>query len=67
MDSIRRKLLGTASAVALAAGLAAGGNAIAAEPIKIGMSMPQTGGLGGAFVWPSLLRKLQRENPDYAS
>jgi branched-chain amino acid transport system substrate-binding protein len=47
MDSIRRKLLGTASAVALAAGLAAGGNAIAAEPIKIGMSMPQTGGLGG--------------------
>jgi len=27
----------------------------------------QTGGLGGAFVWPSLLRKLQRENPDYAS
>jgi ribulose-5-phosphate 4-epimerase/fuculose-1-phosphate aldolase len=26
----------------------------------------QTGGLGGAFVWPSLLRKLQRESPDYA-
>jgi ribulose-5-phosphate 4-epimerase/fuculose-1-phosphate aldolase len=25
----------------------------------------QTGGLGGAFVWPSLLRKLQRESPDY--
>jgi ribulose-5-phosphate 4-epimerase/fuculose-1-phosphate aldolase len=27
----------------------------------------QTGGLGGAFVWPSLLRKLQRESPDYAT
>ena len=26
----------------------------------------QTGGLGGEFVWPSLLRKLQRESPDYA-
>jgi len=26
----------------------------------------QTGGLGGAFVWPSLLRKLARESPDYA-
>jgi ribulose-5-phosphate 4-epimerase/fuculose-1-phosphate aldolase len=26
----------------------------------------QTEGLGGAFVWPSLLRKLQRESPDYA-
>lgn len=25
----------------------------------------QTGGLGGAFVWPSLLRKLERENPGY--
>ncbi len=25
----------------------------------------QTGGLGGSFVWPSLLRKLQRENPGY--
>jgi ribulose-5-phosphate 4-epimerase/fuculose-1-phosphate aldolase len=25
----------------------------------------QTGGMGGAFVWPSLLRKLQRENPGY--
>ena len=27
----------------------------------------QTGGLGGAFVWPALLRKLDRENPDYKS
>ena len=25
----------------------------------------QTGGMGGSFVWPSLLRKLQRENPGY--
>jgi ribulose-5-phosphate 4-epimerase/fuculose-1-phosphate aldolase len=25
----------------------------------------QTGGLGGLFVWPSLLRKLSRENPGY--
>jgi ribulose-5-phosphate 4-epimerase/fuculose-1-phosphate aldolase len=25
----------------------------------------QTGGLGGAFVWPSLLRKLTRENPGF--
>ncbi len=25
----------------------------------------QTGGLGGNFVWPSLLRKLHRENPGY--
>ncbi len=27
----------------------------------------QTGGLGGAFVWPALLRKLDRENPGYAN
>ena len=25
----------------------------------------QTGGMGGAFVWPALLRKLQRENPGH--
>ncbi|MET0519673.1 MAG: class II aldolase/adducin family protein [Burkholderiaceae bacterium] len=25
----------------------------------------QTGGLGGAFVWPSLLRELERRNPGY--
>jgi len=25
----------------------------------------QTGGLGGAFVWPALLRRLQRDNPGY--
>ncbi len=25
----------------------------------------QTGGIGGAFVWPSLLRRLQRENPGF--
>jgi len=28
-------------------------------------SRVQTGGLGGAFVWPSLLRKLQRDNPGF--
>ena len=47
MDMIRRKLLGVASSVALVAGLATGGSALAADPIKIGMSMPQTGALGG--------------------
>lgn len=47
MDTIRRKLLGAASAVAMVAGLTTGGAALAADPIKIGMSMPQTGGLGG--------------------
>lgn len=26
----------------------------------------QTGGMGGAFVWPALLRKLDRESPGYA-
>ena len=25
----------------------------------------QTGGLGGAFAWPALLRKVQREAPGY--
>ncbi len=27
----------------------------------------QTGGMGGAFVWPALLRKLERTCPDYAT
>ncbi len=27
----------------------------------------QTDGLGGAFVWPALLRRLDRENPGYAA
>ncbi|MDH1702884.1 class II aldolase/adducin family protein [Comamonas terrigena] len=30
-------------------------------------SRVQTGGMGGAFVWPSLLRKLDRESPGYRS
>jgi ribulose-5-phosphate 4-epimerase/fuculose-1-phosphate aldolase len=30
-------------------------------------SRVQTGGMGGAFVWPSLLRKLQRSDPSYRS
>ena len=25
----------------------------------------QTGGMGGRFVWPALLRKLERTNPGY--
>ena len=25
----------------------------------------QTGGLGGAFAWPALLRRLQRDSPGY--
>ena len=27
----------------------------------------QTGGMGGAFVWPSLIRKLDKLDPGYAS
>ncbi len=27
----------------------------------------QTGGMGGAFVWPALLRKLERTSPDYTT
>jgi len=25
----------------------------------------QTGGMGGAFVWPALIRKLDRTDPSY--
>jgi hypothetical protein len=32
----------------------------------VGQAMKvQTGGLGGAFVWPSLIRKLERIDPGY--
>lgn len=34
----------------------------AAEALRV-----QTGGLGGAFLWPSLLRKLERSGASYAS
>jgi hypothetical protein len=27
----------------------------------------QTGGIGGAFVWPAMLRKLDRLDPGYRS
>ena len=46
MDGIRRKLLGVTGAAVMAMGLASG-QALAADPIKLGMSMPQTGPLGG--------------------
>jgi branched-chain amino acid transport system substrate-binding protein len=45
MDKTRRKVLGAGGAGVLAASLPTG-SALAAQPIKIGMSMPQTGGLG---------------------
>jgi len=45
MDKIRRKLLGATSAAALVAGLSPAG-ALANNPVKIGFSMPLTGGLG---------------------
>jgi len=48
-----------------------GGELIAVNPqIVKGVSEAmrvQTGGMGGAFVWPSLIRKLQRLDPGYAS
>ncbi|MEZ5729702.1 MAG: amino acid ABC transporter substrate-binding protein [Burkholderiaceae bacterium] len=46
MYTTRRKAFGVAGAALLAASLFAG-PAQAADPIKIGMSMPQTGALGG--------------------
>jgi ribulose-5-phosphate 4-epimerase/fuculose-1-phosphate aldolase len=47
----------------------AGGELIPVHPqIVSGVSQAmkvQTGGLGGAFVWPSLIRKLDRTDPSY--
>jgi ribulose-5-phosphate 4-epimerase/fuculose-1-phosphate aldolase len=47
-----------------------GGELIAVNPLIVkGVAQAmkvQTGGLGGAFVWPSLLRRLDREQPGYA-
>ena len=47
----------------------AGGEVITISPQIIGgaahASRVQTGGLGGAFVWPSLIRKLGRLDPGY--
>ena len=48
----------------------AGGELIEVNPLIVkGVAQAmkvQTGGLGGAFVWPSLLRRLNREQPGYA-
>jgi ABC-type branched-subunit amino acid transport system substrate-binding protein len=47
MKTTRRQVLGAAGASALAAGLAPSLAQAQTGPIKIGMSMPLTGGLGG--------------------
>jgi len=47
MDKMRRKVVGAAGASVVAAALPASPVFAQAAPIKIGMSMPQTGGLGG--------------------
>jgi len=47
MDNKRRKLLGTAGAALVTVGMTSGLAMAQGQPIKIGMSMPQTGGLGG--------------------
>ena len=48
----------------------AGGALITVNPLIVqGVAQAmkvQTGGLGGAFVWPSLLRRLERAHPGYA-
>ena len=49
----------------------AGGELVSVDPaIVAGVAQAfkvQTGGLGGAFVWPSLLRKLERADTSYRS
>ena len=53
----RRHILKMVAAVSLAAGLATGGTAFAADPLKIGAVAPKTGPLaGGAAVthWPNI-------------
>jgi len=62
MNKLRRKLLGASSAAALVSGLAPVGSALAADPIKIGMSMPQTGPLGGGGVAALLALKMWVED-----
>lgn len=47
MNKIRRQFVGAAGAGVLAAGMAPALVRAANSPIRIGMSMPQTGGLGG--------------------
>ena len=47
----------------------AGGELVQVDPrivAGVGQAMKvQTGGLGGQFVWPALIRKLERTEPDY--
>ena len=47
MQKSRRKVIGATGAAVLSAGLAPKVAFAQSAPIKIGMSMPQTGGLGG--------------------
>ncbi len=61
MDKIRRKLLGATSAAALVAGLSPAG-ALANNPVKIGFSMPLTGGLGGGGQASLLALKIWAED-----
>ncbi|MFZ9298775.1 MAG: amino acid ABC transporter substrate-binding protein [Hylemonella sp.] len=61
MDKIRRKLLGATSAAALVAGLSPAG-ALANTPVKIGFSMPLTGGLGGGGQASLLALKIWAED-----
>lgn len=46
MDKTRRKVMSTAGAAVMAANLGVGVAQAQGAPVKIGMSMPQTGGLG---------------------
>ncbi len=49
----------------------AGGELIAVNPLIVqGVAQAlkvQTGGMGGAFVWPSLLRRLEKADPSYSN
>ena len=49
----------------------AGGELVEVDPRIVGgvkeAMRVQTGGMGGAFVWPSLIRKLDRLDPGYAA
>jgi len=50
--------------------VAVAGLTLGADPLVSGVAQAmrvQTGGLGGAFAWPALLRKVQRDLPGYDS
>jgi ribulose-5-phosphate 4-epimerase/fuculose-1-phosphate aldolase len=57
------------SACRIQLGAQGGGELVAVDPrILDGVAQAlkvQTGGLGGAFVWPALLRRLERADPGY--